>query len=74
MPALQSIFGDAPPIVVLRGPDRIRPWVARSPKATRLSRASATEGEADSDGGIDAMGTGAEGEVARGFVVVRGFA
>ena len=47
---------------VLRGPGRVQPWVARSPRGTGLSRASAAADQADGDDGTRRHDHGEERE------------
>ena len=48
---LQGVSGDVLPTGVLRGPGRVQPWVARSPRGTGSSRALAAADEADGEVG-----------------------
>ena len=47
---------------MLTGPGRVQPWVARSPRGTGLSRASAAADEADGDDGDRRQDHGEERE------------
>ena len=56
-----TVFGELT-TGMLRGPGRVQPWVARSPRGTGLSRASAAVDEADSDDGTRRHDHGKERE------------
>ena len=58
LPAPQGVSGDALHTGVPRGPGRIQPWVARSPRGTGLSRVLAAADEAGGDGGHGTTATG----------------
>ena len=62
LPVPQGVSGDALPTGVPRGPGRVQPWVARSPRGTGSSKASTAADEADGGDAARRNSHGEEGE------------